>query len=91
VRRRGRPVLGALAGLVLGLFLGLDLVLLGLIPLDSVLVTVLAGAGLVGGVVVGLTAPFGSAPPPPPEPPPPPPPPEPPATGESTEVPTTGT
>ena len=59
MKRRGRPVLGAIAGLLFGLFVGLDLVILGVVPVDSVVVTILVGLGLVGGLMLGLTAPFG--------------------------------
>lgn len=56
--RRGRPVVGAIAGLLLGVFLALDLVLLGLLPTNAGLLTVLPVAGLAAGIAAGLTAPF---------------------------------
>jgi len=59
MKRRGRPVLGAIAGLLFGLFLGLDLFILGVVPLDSVLITILVLLGLAGGLALGLLAPFG--------------------------------
>jgi hypothetical protein len=59
VRPRGRPILGALSGLLLGLFLGIDLFLFGLVPLDSIAVTLLVVLGLVGGIALGFLAPLG--------------------------------
>lgn len=56
---RGRPVLGGLSGLLLGLFLGLDLFLFGVVPLDSIAITLLVVVGLVGGIALGLLAPLG--------------------------------
>ena len=78
--RRGRPLLGAFAGLFLGLFVALDLILFGVVPLESGLVWVVAVAGIVLGVALGVWAPFGrgskgagtadaDADPPPPPPP----------------------
>jgi hypothetical protein len=46
--------------LVFGLFLAVDLVLFGVVPLESVIVTVLVVVGLFGGLLIGLSAPFGS-------------------------------
>ncbi|HWH32754.1 MAG TPA: hypothetical protein VNU01_08785 [Egibacteraceae bacterium] len=57
--QRGRPVVGAIAGLLLGVFLALDAVLLGLVPTNAAVLTVLPVLGLALGVAVGLTAPFG--------------------------------
>ena len=57
--RRGRPLLGAFAGLFLGLFVALDLILFGVLPLESGLVWVIAVAGIVLGVALGVWAPFG--------------------------------
>lgn len=59
MRRRGRPVLGAIAGLFLGLFVGLDLAQFGVRPPDNVSVIVLPLAGLVLGLGLALWAPFG--------------------------------
>jgi hypothetical protein len=56
---RGRPVFGAISGLLFGLFVALDLILFGLVPLDSVLALVLPVVGLVLGIVVGVTTPLG--------------------------------
>ena len=51
---RRRPVLGAVSGFVLGLFVAADLFFLSLIPLDSAVVTIAPLAGLVVGLVLGL-------------------------------------
>jgi hypothetical protein len=58
VNRRGRPVLGGLAGFFFGLFLAADLLMLSVFALDSVLVLVLPVLFLVVGVVLGITAPL---------------------------------
>lgn len=56
---RGRPVLGAIAGLFFGLFAGLELMFLGVISSGSPLVTILPLVFLIVGVLAGLAAPFG--------------------------------
>jgi len=71
MRRRGRPVLGAIAGLLFGVFVGLDLWFFGVVPSDSIVLTVLPFLGLLLGLVLGLTGPIGrrrGAPTPPPPP-----------------------
>jgi hypothetical protein len=62
MKRRGRPVRGAIAGIFFGLFVGLDLFVLGLVPLDSPFLSILVVLGLLGGLALGLTAPFGGRP-----------------------------
>jgi hypothetical protein len=57
VRARGRPVLGAVNGLFLGLFLSADLLFFGVIRLDSAVITVLVAAGIVSGIVLGWWGP----------------------------------
>lgn len=57
--RRGRPVLGAFAGFFSGLFLAIVLLGAGVVPLNSLLVTLLPVAMLVLGIVWGLWAPLG--------------------------------
>lgn len=57
--RRGRPVLGAISGLFLGLFVALDLLLLGVVGLGSIVLVVLPILGLVGGGALGWWAPLG--------------------------------
>ncbi len=59
MNNRGRPVLGAVSGFFLGLFLGLDLLFFGVIPLDSIVITVLPVLGLVAGLVLAFVAPLG--------------------------------
>ncbi len=56
---RGRPVLGAVSGLFLGLFLGFDLLLLKVVPSDSTLLVLLPIVGLVAGILLGRAAPLG--------------------------------
>jgi len=56
--QRGHPVVGAIAGFFLGLFLAIDLLLLGAIPLDNALVVLLPVLGLVAGIALGLFAPL---------------------------------
>lgn len=57
--QRGRPLLGAFAGLFLGLFVALDLILFGILPLESGLIWVFAVIGIVLGVALGVWAPLG--------------------------------
>jgi hypothetical protein len=56
--QRGRPVLGAIAGLLFGLALATDLLLLGSIALDSALVVLLPIIFLVLGIAAGIFAPL---------------------------------
>jgi len=69
MKRRGHPILGAIAGFLFGLFLGLTLLVAGVLALDSILLVVLPLALLVLGIVWGVAAPLGrppsTAPPPP--------------------------
>lgn len=58
-KRRGRPILGAIAGFLLGAFVWLDLVLFGVIPFDSVSVWLFPILGLVVGIALAVWAPFG--------------------------------
>jgi hypothetical protein len=60
VRARGRPILGAVNGLFLALFLSADLLFFGVIRLDSVVVTILVAAGIVSGFVLGWWGPLAS-------------------------------
>jgi hypothetical protein len=59
VKYRGRPVLAAICGFLLGVFLALDLVLFGIVQLDNIIVTLLPIIGLVVGVALAIWAPFG--------------------------------
>lgn len=54
MRRRGRPLLGAFSGLFLGLFLDVDLLIFGVVALDSAVLIVLPAVGLVLGIVLPL-------------------------------------
>lgn len=56
---RGRPVLGTLAGFLFGLFLAVTLVLAGVLPLNSVLVTAMPFLGIAYGLALAALAPFG--------------------------------
>jgi hypothetical protein len=51
---RRRPVLGAVSGFCLGLFVAADLFFLSVIPFDSAVVSVAPLAGLVVGLALGL-------------------------------------
>ena len=59
MKQRGRPLLGAISGFFLGLFVGLDLLFFGVVPLDSVVITAAPVVGLVLGLVLALAAPLG--------------------------------
>lgn len=52
----GRVVLSAILAMFLLLFVAVDLVLFGVIPLNSVIVTILPLVGLVGGALLGILA-----------------------------------
>ncbi|MGH2808989.1 MAG: hypothetical protein ACRDKT_17130 [Actinomycetota bacterium] len=58
-RRRGRPIAGAIAGLLLGVFVAADLMMFEIRPLDNISVIGIPVAGLVIGFLLGLWAPFG--------------------------------
>lgn len=58
MKRRGRPVLGGIAGFLFGMFVGLDLWLFGVVPSDSVVITVLPFLGLLLGITLGLSGPL---------------------------------
>lgn len=57
---KGRPVLGAISGLFLGLFVALLLQQFGIRPLDNLSVIGLPILGLVLGLGMAAAAPFGS-------------------------------
>jgi hypothetical protein len=50
--RKGRPVLAAVCGFLLGLFIALDLLVFGVIPLNSIVITLLPLIGLVLGIAL---------------------------------------
>jgi hypothetical protein len=54
----GRPVLGAISGLLFGLFLTVDLLFLSVFTLSSVMVLLLPVVFLVAGIILGLVAPL---------------------------------
>jgi len=56
MRKRGRPVVGAISGFFLGLLLAIDLLLFSVVALDSILVLVLPILGLVVGIALPLIA-----------------------------------
>ena len=59
MKKRGRPILGAISGLLFGLFVGLELVFFKVVPMGTLTTMVLPLAGLVVGVLMGISAPFG--------------------------------
>ena len=59
MKSRGRPMLAMFSGFLLGLFLALDLLLFNLIPLGSVVITILPIAGLVIVPAIAIFAPIG--------------------------------
>jgi hypothetical protein len=59
MRAQGRPVLGAINGFFLGLFLALDLLFFGVVQLDSVVITILPVVGIVAGIALGFWGPLG--------------------------------
>jgi hypothetical protein len=58
VKQRGRPIRGAVAGLFFGIFLSLDLVLLGVFALDADVLALFPVLGLIAGVALGVMAPL---------------------------------
>ncbi|MEP6661448.1 MAG: hypothetical protein ABJD24_16155 [Acidimicrobiales bacterium] len=58
MRRGGHPILGAIVGFLLFLFIAIDLVLFGVISTYSNVVSILAIAGIVVGFLWGWWAPF---------------------------------
>ncbi len=57
-RGGGRPVLGAIFGLLFGIFLTVDLLLLGVFSVESAMVLALPPVCLIAGVLLGVTAPL---------------------------------
>ena len=55
---KGRPVLGAFMGFLFFLFLALDLVFFGVIPLNSAFITILPLVGIVVGLVWAMLGPL---------------------------------
>ncbi|MCP4968011.1 MAG: NAD(P)(+) transhydrogenase (Re/Si-specific) subunit beta [bacterium] len=59
-KRRGRPIMAAIFGFLTGLFAAVSLLAFGVIPIESILVTILPIAGLVIAFSVAMWAPIGS-------------------------------
>jgi hypothetical protein len=59
MRAQGRPVLGAVNGFFLGLFIAADLLFFGVVRLDSVVITILPIIGIVVGIALGFWGPLG--------------------------------
>jgi hypothetical protein len=57
-QRRRHPIWAAVSGFFLGLFVALDLLFLGVIPLNSVVITLLPIVGLVLFAVLGFMGPL---------------------------------
>lgn len=55
---RGRPVAGALFGFFFFLFVALDLLFFGVVPLNSAVITILPILGIVAGLVWAKVAPL---------------------------------
>jgi hypothetical protein len=62
MRKRGHPILAAIAGLFFGIFLDLFLVTASVVALDSILLTILPILMLVVGIAWGKAAPLGRRP-----------------------------
>jgi hypothetical protein len=58
MRFKGRPVMGAIFGFLFFLFVALDLLFFGVIPLNSVLITILPLVGIVLGLVWAMLGPL---------------------------------
>jgi hypothetical protein len=58
VKLRGRPILGAISGLLFGLFAALMLVFEGLLPLNNNMLAIYPVAGLLLGLIIGIWGPF---------------------------------
>jgi hypothetical protein len=58
VKQRGHPIRGAIAGLFLGLFVSLDLVIFGVFALDADALVLFPVLGLIAGVALGVLAPL---------------------------------
>ena len=59
MKKKGRPIRGAIAGLFFGLFVSLDLVIFGVVALDAAVLAVVPILGLIAGIALGVTAPLG--------------------------------
>jgi hypothetical protein len=59
VKQRGHPVRGAIAGLLFGLSISLDLVIFGVVALDAAVLALIPLLGIVAGILLGVMAPMG--------------------------------
>jgi hypothetical protein len=57
-KRPRHPMRGAVYGLVFGVLVAIDLLLLGVVPTNSAVLIVLPLLGLAAGLTLGLTTPF---------------------------------
>ena len=57
---KGHPVRGAIFGFLFFLFVALDLLFFGVIPLNSAVITILPLVGIVLGLVWAMVAPLGA-------------------------------
>ena len=58
MKSKGHPIRGAIAGLFFGLFLSLDMLIFGMVALDSNILAILPLLGLIAGIALGMTAPM---------------------------------
>lgn len=58
MKQRGRPVRGAIAGFLFGLFVSADLVIFGVFALDADVLALFPVLGLIAGIALGVTAPL---------------------------------
>ena len=58
-KQRGRPIMAAIFGFLTGFFGAITLLAFGVIPLESVLVTLLPVVGLVVAFAIAMWAPLG--------------------------------
>jgi hypothetical protein len=58
-KRRGRPIAGAISGLLLGAFIAIDLTMFAIRPLDNLTAIGIPVIGMVLGLLLGMWAPFG--------------------------------
>lgn len=59
-KQRGRPIMATIFGFLTGLFGAISLLAFGVIPLESILVTLLPVAGLVIAFALAMWAPIGA-------------------------------
>ncbi len=58
MKQRRHPIRGAIAGLLFGLFVSLDLVIFGVLASDANLLAVIPVLGLIAGIALGVTTPL---------------------------------